>query len=91
MQFQFLAMALLIALCSASVNAQETVPILSGGVGFLSSTSSASTTMQPVIAPVLTAPIGSRWLIESRADLRGFVFPSNGNGPYQALFFDTLE
>ena len=53
--------------------------------------SSASTTMQPVIAPVLTAPIGSRWLIESRADLRGFVFPSNGNGPYQALFFDTLE
>lgn len=48
--------------------------------------------MQPVIAPVLTAPIGDRWLIEARADLRGFIAPQNGNtGPYQAQFFDTFE
>ena len=47
--------------------------------------------MQPVVAPVLVVPIGEHWLIESRADIRGFIAPQNGNGPYQARFFDTLE
>lgn len=83
---------LLVALFSITVQAQSTVPIFSGGVGFISSTSQGSTAMQPIIAPVLAAPIGNRWLIESRADLRGFIAPQNGNsGPYQAQFFDTLE
>src|SRR4029077_14778529 len=59
--------------------------------GCFSSTSSGSTTMQPVIAPVLTVPIGSRWLIESRADLRGAIFQSGPNHTYQAQFFPTLE
>lgn len=78
-------------LLTVTTSAQEAVPVVSGGVGFVSATSKGTTTMQPVIAPVLSAPIGDRWLIESRADLRGFVFPQNGTGPYQAQYFDTLE
>jgi hypothetical protein len=85
------AVTFLAAFCSVSTRAQATVPILSGGVGFFSSTSSGSTTMQPVISPVLTVPIGSRWLIESRADLRGVVFPGGPNKTYQAQFFPTFE
>lgn len=84
--------ALLLALFGFSVQAQSTVPILSGGVGFTTATSQGSTSIQPIIAPVLAAPIGNRWLIESRADLRGFIAPKFGNtGPYQGQFFDTLE
>lgn len=84
--------AVLVALFSLTVQAQSTVPILSGGVGFVSTTSQGATSMQPIIAPVLTAPIGDRWLIESRADLRGFIAEQNGtSGPYQAQFFPTLE
>lgn len=91
MRLQIASLTLLAILGPVTTSAQKTVPILSGGVGFISATSKGTTTMQPVIAPVLSAPVGDRWLIESRADLRGFVFPQNGNGPYQAKFFDTLE
>lgn len=83
---------LLVTIVGCTARAQSTVPILSGGVGFISATSQGNTAMQPIIAPVLAAPIGDRWLIESRADLRGFIAPQNGNsGPYEAQYFDTLE
>jgi hypothetical protein len=92
MRTRIATLALLSLFYGPRAKAQAAVPILSGGVGFYSATSQGSTTMQPVIAPVLAAPIGSRLLIESRADLRGFVFRQNGNsGPYQADFFPTLE
>jgi len=92
MRIRIATAALLLALFSFPIEAQSTVPILSGGVGFTTATSQGSTSIQPIIAPVLTAPIGDRWLIESRADLRGFIAPKFGNtGPYQGQFFDTLE
>jgi hypothetical protein len=92
MRLRISILILFTALCTTRAHAQAAVPVLSGGVGFYSATSQGTTTMQPVIAPVLTMPIGTRWLIESRADLRGFIFQQNGNsGPYQANFFETLE
>jgi hypothetical protein len=73
-------------------NAQSNVPILSGGAGFFGATQGGASFYQPVIAPVLAVPLGERWLIESRADLRGFVSRENGTtGPYQWQFIDTLE
>src|ERR1700739_703813 len=73
-------------------NAQSDVPILSGGAGFLGATQGGASFYQPVIAPVLVVPLGDRWLVESRADLRGFISRENGTtGPYQGQFFDTLE
>lgn len=83
---------LLLFLIRPSVQSQSVNPILSGGVGLLGSRNDGSTFWQPVIAPVLTVPLGDRWLIESRADLRGFVSRTNGTtGPYEAQFFPTLE
>jgi hypothetical protein len=72
------------------VTAQDT-PLISGAAAFLSTTNGGVTFIQPVIVPVAAVPIGSRFLIESRADLRGFIAPTNGNGPYEGQFFATLE
>jgi hypothetical protein len=86
-----LASFLLGAILSPGTKAQATIPIISGGAGFLSSTTSGETTIEPTIAPVLTVPIGSRWLIESRAYFVEDIHPTNGNGPYEGQFFNTLE
>lgn len=77
---------------SSITSAQENVPILSGGAGFLGATKGGVNSFQPVIAPVISVPLGDRWLIESRADLREFISRENGtSGPYQGEFFGTLE
>src|SRR5579871_836981 len=73
------------------VGAQENVPILSGGAGFLSSTQGGTNVLQPVLAPVLAVPLGDRWLIESRADLRIVDFQQGPGGAYQNESFATLE
>jgi hypothetical protein len=72
--------------------AQSNIPIISGGLGFLGSTEGGVSFFQPVLAPVLAAPLGDKFLIESRADLRGFLIREQGTtGPYQGRFFGTLE
>src|SRR5580698_7030697 len=76
--------------CSAAV-AQEDVPIISGGAGFLSSTQGGTNVLQPVLAPVLSVPLGDRWLIESRADLRVVDFQQGPGGSYSNESFATLE
>jgi hypothetical protein len=87
----FLALTLMLFGLGA-VGAQSDVPILSGGAGFLTATQGDRTFFQPVVAPVLVVPLGEHWLIESRADLRGFISRENGTtGPYQGQFFGTLE
>lgn len=89
-KFWLVVMVMLLGLKGA--NAQSDVPIISGGAGFFSATQGGSTFFQPVIAPVVVVPLGEKWLIESRADLRGVISRENGNsGPYQGQFFGTLE
>jgi hypothetical protein len=59
-------------------SAQDT-PLISGGAGFLTSTNGGSTTYLPIIEPLLAAPIGNHFLIESRAALVE-TFAPNGDG-----------
>ncbi|MDE3110862.1 MAG: hypothetical protein KGL02_13090, partial [Acidobacteriota bacterium] len=73
------------------VHAQFATPIISGGAGFISTTNNGSTVMQPVIAPVIAAPFGERWLFEGRVDLRGVIFQPTRSSPYAGQFFDTIE
>lgn len=70
--------------------AQTATPVVSGGVGFLSTTDSGFRFYEPVIAPVIAAPLGKHVLIESRADLRGLYLP-DPNGGYSGQFVSTLE
>jgi len=53
--------------------------LISGGAGFLTSTNGGSTTYLPIIEPLLAAPIGNHFLIESRAALVE-TFAPNGDG-----------
>jgi hypothetical protein len=87
----FRAVTLILFVLSGA-SAQSNIPIISGGAGFLTATRGDNTFFQPVVAPVLVVPFGEKWLVESRADLRGFISRENGStGPYQGQFFATLE
>jgi len=66
--------------------AQET-PLLSGGVGFFTNTAGGSTTYQPILTPLLAAPIGQHLLVESRANvLETFSRKSDGQGYNHSTF-----
>jgi hypothetical protein len=57
--------------------AQDT-PLLSGGLGFFTSTNNGATSYLPIAEPLVAAPIGSRFLIESRATLLEQFSPKGG-------------
>jgi hypothetical protein len=81
--------AIFATLACTVVSAQDT-PLLSGGVGFFSSTNGGNTTYIPIIEPVLAAPIGQHLLVESRADLLEIFFPVTAQG-YQTSHFVGLS
>ena len=84
-------MLLLLSLLELKANAQN-APLISGGVGFLTTTNGGVTTLQPVISPVAAIPLGEHLLVESRAYIEDFIAPKNGNnGPYQGDFFAGLQ
>jgi hypothetical protein len=58
--------AALAALLIASRSTAQDVPLISGAVGFFTDTDAGQTSYVPIISPVLSAPIGSRFLIEGR-------------------------
>lgn len=68
------------AVCAGKAGiAQDTLtPLLSGGVGFFTSTNGGQTSYQPHIEPLIAAPITHRLLIESRGIILEEFFP---NGP----------
>jgi hypothetical protein len=94
-KIKWIASVLLIFLGTVAANAaaqQSDIPIISGGAGLFDAKQGGVNVLQPVLAPVLAIPLGERWLIESRADLRGVVARENGtSGPYQGQFFGTIE
>jgi hypothetical protein len=86
-----LSMLLLLPFSGLKADAQNT-PLISGGVGFLTSTNGRVTTLQPVISPVAAVPLGEHLLVESRAYIADFIAPKNGNsGPYEGNFFAGLQ
>jgi len=62
-------------------SAAQDVPLLSGGVGFFTSTNGGSTDYQPNIEPLIAAPIGKSLLFESRAILLEEFTPKGGGPP----------
>lgn len=76
---------------NATAQKSPEVPLISGGIGFLSSTNRGTTFLQPVLAPVLEFPLGEHFLVESRADLRGLFQQTNNRGSYNGSFFATPE
>jgi hypothetical protein len=79
-----IARLLLLGLASLGVSPcvyGQNVPLLSGGVGFLSETNAGKTTYTPIMEPVIAAPLGQHLLVESRAALVESFVPAGGNTP----------
>jgi hypothetical protein len=70
----------MLASFSAQTQAQDEkpVPLLTGGIGYFTNVEAGQTQLVPVFAPVLLAPLGDRWLFESRAEFSGEFLPQNG-------------
>ena len=84
--------ALFCLLTGLTLRAQSDIPIISGGVQYLSTTSGGATVFQPTIAPVVAIPLGEHWLIESRGTFDEVIFRENGSsGPYHALTFSSVD
>ncbi|HEU5402086.1 MAG TPA: hypothetical protein VFU86_12060 [Terriglobales bacterium] len=69
---------------------QSGVPIISGGAGFISTTDGGQNFFQPVVAPVVVVPMGSRLSLETRFDLREFI-AKDVNGNYDATGFTAIQ
>jgi hypothetical protein len=77
--------------CAVRYGAAQQTPLLSGGVGFFSSTKGGETTYLPIIEPLLAAPIGQHFLVESRAALdESFAPNSDGQPGYNHTHFIGL-
>ncbi len=72
---------LVVSLSCAVSGAAQNTPLLSGGVGFLTNTNAGNTTYTPIIEPLLAAPIGQHFLIESRAALLETWAPRGNSQP----------
>jgi hypothetical protein len=64
------------AVSALECTAQNT-PLISGGGGFFTSTNGGNTSFQPIIEPLLAAPVGPHLMIESRAALLESFAPSS--------------
>lgn len=74
-------------ICAARHGLAQDTPLISGGVAFLTSTNGGNTTYLPIIEPLLAAPIGQHFLLESRAAvLESFSPAGNGKPGYDHAF-----
>src|ERR1700719_1532661 len=87
---RFIALSLAV-LCTVRYGIAQETPLLSGGVGFFTSTNAGQTSYSPMIEPLLAAPIGPHLLVESRAILLENFAPNGGNNPgYDHSHFVSL-
>jgi len=78
-------------LCAHALPAQD-VPMISGALGFLTSTNAGAHSFQPVVTPQFTSPIGKHLLFESRFYIGEDVSRQDGTtGPYEGSFFKLTQ
>lgn len=53
--------------------------ILSGGVAFVPTWQAGDPSLTSIISPVMLAPVGNNWVVESRAEFEGDFVRRNGN------------
>lgn len=56
----------------------QNTPLLSGGLGFFTSTNNGATSYLPITEPLVAAPMGNHFLLESRATLLEDITPKGG-------------
>jgi hypothetical protein len=90
---QGIAGILLSGILSFASNAMaQNTPLLSGGVGFITTTNGGNTTYTPVVSPLVAIPLGQRFLVESRASILESISPKGGGQPgYKGTAFQGLS
>jgi hypothetical protein len=92
MFYKTLAIIAMLAASGLSTPAQSDVPVISGGAGFIGTTQGGASFFEPVVAPVIAAPIGDHLLIEGRATFLGLISRADGTtGPYQGQFLESAD
>lgn len=87
-----LAMVLACAAFSPAHNLDaQDIPLISGGIGFFTTTNGGNTTYEPSIEPALAAPLGSHVLVESRATILDSFVPKPGAGYQRQNVFQTMD
>jgi hypothetical protein len=89
MQDRLKLVVLIVLILATAAAAQSGVPVISGGAGFVSTTDGGQTFLQPILAPVVVIPLGSKFEVESRLDMREFILNNNGN--YNSQGFVSVE
>jgi hypothetical protein len=90
-------MGVIVLICAlpivaANQAAGQDTPLISGGVGFFTTTNGGSTTYLPIITPLLAAPLGDHILVESRAAILNSFSPKGGGQPgYESDLFLGLS
>ncbi len=80
-----------ILLLSCGIATAQDVPIISGGAVMLATQNGESTALQPIITPVIAAPLGSHFLVESRFDFREFYFRPNADQSFSHQGFVSID
>jgi hypothetical protein len=76
--------------CVQETMAQNT-PLISGAVGYLSTTNAGSTFFSPTIMPLIAAPIGRHFLFESRDYLLESITPRGAGQSDQTKLFEGVS
>ena len=64
-------------------------PVITGAAGFLYTNNDGQAAFQPILNPVVLVPLGRHFLVETSAELQGYIARSGSNGPYEGQFFGT--
>lgn len=80
----------LVAFGASLTTAAQNTPLLSGGVGFFSSTFGGNTTYYPVIEPLAALPLGQHFFIESRGALFELFSPTDSSQGYNHSHIASL-
>ena len=76
-------------LCAMRYGAAQDTPLISGGVGFFTSTNGGNTDYFPYLMPVAAVPLGNHALIESRVEIAEFLSPTQKG--YKFSTFKTVD
>jgi hypothetical protein len=96
MHFKMVRVTRVTALALATVaaaqcgTAQDT-PLISGGIGFFTTTNGGNTTYLPYVKPVIVAPLGNHVVVESRATVLDSFFPKPHVGYTRGNVFKALD
>ena len=71
-------------------HAQGETPVISANAGFISTTTGGQTNLQPILNPVVVAPIGSKLLVEGSYEFQGFIARPTPDSPFDAQYFGSL-